>query len=379
MNIVDTGSKDRSKEIARDWGARVLQMPWIDDFSAARNASLAACRGRYITWKDCDDEGVLEVACRYRKLAAAFPEGNVAFYEDVRIPGADGSFDECIARHVKMFPNRPDLRFTHRIHEQILPALKDAGIPVLDEGLYVIHRNYDRSPEGQAKKRIRDFRLLELDLRDHPRHPFPIFNWGMTCRQALGTGRVAAQFLERAIELGGPDDSIVPPAYALLGDSLWRSGHSSEALAANERGRFFHPDDAHLLYQAGEYYETFRRPDRARESLERLVNGKDNPRFPASHPGHRTYMGWTALAVLYRSLGDLPHAESVLRDVLAAHPEYHPARLELAATLAGSGRGKEAAELVSAVPESEALLPWLRVVRRMIAGQPPPSSLPWAS
>ena len=42
--VVDTGSTDRTIEVALAHGARVLEKPWTDDFSAARNAALDACR-----------------------------------------------------------------------------------------------------------------------------------------------------------------------------------------------------------------------------------------------------------------------------------------------------------------------------------------------
>jgi glycosyltransferase involved in cell wall biosynthesis len=35
--VIDTGSTDRTKEVAAGLGARVLDFPWIDDFAAARN------------------------------------------------------------------------------------------------------------------------------------------------------------------------------------------------------------------------------------------------------------------------------------------------------------------------------------------------------
>ncbi len=40
INIVDTGSRDRTPEICRRYGARMFTFPWCDDFSAARNVSL---------------------------------------------------------------------------------------------------------------------------------------------------------------------------------------------------------------------------------------------------------------------------------------------------------------------------------------------------
>jgi cellulose synthase/poly-beta-1,6-N-acetylglucosamine synthase-like glycosyltransferase len=43
--IVDTGSRDRTIEIARSFGARVFDFVWVDDFAAARNAALARATG----------------------------------------------------------------------------------------------------------------------------------------------------------------------------------------------------------------------------------------------------------------------------------------------------------------------------------------------
>ena len=53
--IVDTGSKDLSKEIAAQMGAKVFDFGWIDDFSAARNCSFEHCTGDWIMWLDADD------------------------------------------------------------------------------------------------------------------------------------------------------------------------------------------------------------------------------------------------------------------------------------------------------------------------------------
>ena len=42
MLVVDTGSTDRTVQIAKDMGARVTHFPWCNDFSAARNETLRA-------------------------------------------------------------------------------------------------------------------------------------------------------------------------------------------------------------------------------------------------------------------------------------------------------------------------------------------------
>src|SRR5437867_2509435 len=54
--VVDTGSTDGTVEVARRAGARVLEFPWVDDFSAARNFGFESARGRWLLVLDADEE-----------------------------------------------------------------------------------------------------------------------------------------------------------------------------------------------------------------------------------------------------------------------------------------------------------------------------------
>ena len=70
--IVDTGSVDQTVAIAKSYGAQISHFDWVDDFSAARNASLDKATGDWILWVDADDR----IARRYHpdRFAGADPE-----------------------------------------------------------------------------------------------------------------------------------------------------------------------------------------------------------------------------------------------------------------------------------------------------------------
>src|SRR5262249_29548303 len=53
--VIDTGSTDRTREIAKGFGAEVYDFPWCDSFSAARNESLRHATGDWVMWADADD------------------------------------------------------------------------------------------------------------------------------------------------------------------------------------------------------------------------------------------------------------------------------------------------------------------------------------
>lgn len=65
--IVDTGSTDRTKHIAGQFGAVIRDFAWIDDFAAARNFAFAQATKDYILWLDADD--VVEAEDRQKLLA----------------------------------------------------------------------------------------------------------------------------------------------------------------------------------------------------------------------------------------------------------------------------------------------------------------------
>ncbi len=129
--VVDTGSVDRTRELARQFGAQVFEFTWIDDFAAARNAALEHATGDYAFWLDADD--VIEPSQRgkLQVLLDGLRTSDEAGYV-VRCacdPGADGSGGVTVVDHVRLFPLRPDVRWSYRVHEQILPALSAPGSP----------------------------------------------------------------------------------------------------------------------------------------------------------------------------------------------------------------------------------------------------------
>ena len=68
--VVDTGSQDRTKEIAEEIGAKVYRFPWIDDFAAARNFSFSKADMDYCLWLDADDVILPEDRRQLKELKA---------------------------------------------------------------------------------------------------------------------------------------------------------------------------------------------------------------------------------------------------------------------------------------------------------------------
>ena len=129
--VVDTGSADRTAEVARSLGAVVVPFDWVDDFAAARNASLDRATGRFAFWLDADDRIDEVNRARLLDLFARLDEpGEAAYVMKQLSAGRGGPETGSVADHVRLFPIRDDVRWTYRVHEQILPAVTAAGVPV---------------------------------------------------------------------------------------------------------------------------------------------------------------------------------------------------------------------------------------------------------
>src|SRR5262249_53566109 len=101
--LVDTGSTDRTKEIAARYGARTFDFPWCDSFAAARNECLRHARGEWAFSLDADDMFDEPNRKKLRTLLANLPQGNVAFSMPRHCPAAATGSGESMNGMVRLF------------------------------------------------------------------------------------------------------------------------------------------------------------------------------------------------------------------------------------------------------------------------------------
>jgi tetratricopeptide (TPR) repeat protein len=249
--VVDTGSTDRTKEIAGRLGAKVYDLPWCDSFAAARNESVKHATGEWVFWLDADDRLNEENRGKLRALFAGLADENAAYaMKCVCLPDpATGAV--AVVDHVRLFRNHPQIRGRYRVHEQILPAVRSVGGEVRWTDVAVHHTGY-RDPDPRARKQERDLRLLEREDAENPDDPFTLFNVGWLLSE-LGRPAEALPRLLRNLERSDPRDSTVRKLYALVAQCHRRLGRLEPALASCADGRRLYPDDAELLYLAAVY------------------------------------------------------------------------------------------------------------------------------
>jgi len=355
--VVDTGSKDRTPEICRKYGARLFEFPWCDDFSAARNESLRYARGEWLFWMDSDDTISPECGRKLRALAdGPHPENVFGYIMQVHCPGPEdqGHRDVTIVDHAKLIRNRPDLRFDGRIHEQLLPAIRRAGGVVVWTDIHVLHSGSDPSPEGKERKLERDLRILNLELSERPDHPFVLFNLGMTYADVKRYGE-AVDYLARCLAVSKPEESHLRKAYALLVISLQQLHRDDEAWKRCQQGLALYPDDKELLFHCAMLLHRFGRLEEAEQIYLRVLNNPEEWHFTSIDQDLAGYKARHNLALVYEEMGDLRRAEVEWRRIVGDKPGYPSGWKGLAHCLLTQGRLEEVRQIAERLKADAAL------------------------
>ncbi|MBV9122785.1 MAG: tetratricopeptide repeat protein, partial [Planctomycetes bacterium] len=343
MVLVDTGSTDRTRDVAASLGARVVDFPWVDDFAAARNESLRHATGDWAFWLDADDR--LDEGNR-RKLRALFtrlkPE-MVGYSMKCRCLPEPGAQAATVVDHVRLFPRHPDIRWQYRVHEQILPALRRLGGQVRAADVVIEHAGYS-NPQLRQRKTQRDLRLLRLDHQEYPDDPFILFNLGWVTAET-GQPAEALPLLRRSLALSHPTDSIVRKLYPLIMECHRRLGQPAAALAACQEGRRHYPEDAQLLFQEALLRQ--QQGDRAGAitCLRRLLQTAEGPHFASVAEGLRGFQARHQLALLLQENGQSREAEALWQAALVENADFTPGWLGLAELYLRQGRWTEAEQV----------------------------------
>jgi glycosyltransferase involved in cell wall biosynthesis/tetratricopeptide (TPR) repeat protein len=208
--VVDTGSTDRTVEIARSFGAKLGYFEWSHDFSAARNAALELATGDWILVLDADEELMPEhKATIHAEMAEA---GTMAW----RLPLINVGKEADGVSHVpRLFRNAPALFYVGRVHEQVFTSIEvrraEWGLDNKLGKTRLLHHGYTEELTRDRNKVERNLRLLEEAMKEIPGDANLTFNHGL---ELVRSGKLEAGLVRysEAAELLGAQapDQIVP-------------------------------------------------------------------------------------------------------------------------------------------------------------------------
>lgn len=214
--VLDTGSTDETREIARALGACVFDRPWDDSFAAARNAALTFVQGKWVLWLDAGETLGKDEGRLLAEFVEQHADPSTAYFVQVSLPAADGETSgEQIAR-LRLHPRRPGLQFLGRTRESLDRSLFAFGITTQSLPLTIQRGGREFDPTVKSARAERNLVLADLQLAERGASA-EMHNCLGESYQCLGKQEKAAQHYRLALdcaEKGSP--SQLEAYYGLL-------------------------------------------------------------------------------------------------------------------------------------------------------------------
>jgi glycosyltransferase involved in cell wall biosynthesis len=345
--VVDTGSTDRTVEIAREHGAEVHAFAWCDDFSAARNAAHEHATGDWVLILDADEE--LAPDSREQLLAEMRARDVMAYR--IRIVNA-GEEQEGCCYVPRLFRNAPGLHFVGRVHEQIFSSVeacrKDWGLKNALGKTTLIHYGYDKAVIKDRGKVERNLRLLARAIAETPNEPSLLMNYGLDLVNSGQTEAGLEKYAEALrIMAAQPAEATTPEVrerlLTLYSTHLIGAQRFADAVALLQSPvARAHGLTATLHFTMGLSCVKLSRYHEAMEHMRHCLAKRGAPALTPAAKEVRCGGPQHCLAICFVNQKQFAAAEEQFLAAVAEAPESKTIRFDFARFLAGAGRPIEA-------------------------------------
>lgn len=214
--IVDTGSSDRTKQIAAQYTDLIYDFEWKNDFAAARNESLRHATSKWILVLDADEYLSID---EHRDWKAFLNNEKVASHLAYTLPvinftGTKEYDDEITTSPVtRLFPNHKGIYFERPIHEQLTRG-DNREIFHKKINLHIFHTGYQTNRVEEKNKHERNMAIFNQMKDSGQMSHYDWFTLGNQYRYAKEEEQ-ALECYEKA--LAGSNTSLAWYSHCLIG------------------------------------------------------------------------------------------------------------------------------------------------------------------
>lgn len=314
--VVDTGSTDNSKEIARKYTDKVFDFIWIDDFSAARNYA-AKCAAHNIIFPIDTDEIVTSLDLNALQEAIANHPRSVGYVKRLDYFEAGSEvrhYDVMIER----IYDRRYYHFERPIHEVILP-LSDISYSSYETTVTLDHIGYLGDKNTLQNKAERNLALLQKEVEKSPEDPYPYFQIGQSYMLMRDHEHACESFKEAIAHNPAPTESYTRILVNNYGNALIELDRPEESIKLLSYYEYY-DNNIDYLCMIGLSYMLIGQPLRALpefvKALSAPTRDSNDPRIPSYYIGYiYEYFGKKDIArTHYLNCGDYaPAVEALAR------------------------------------------------------------------
>jgi glycosyltransferase involved in cell wall biosynthesis len=286
MIVVDTGSTDKTKEIAQEAGAKVFDFEWINDFSAARNHAKEQATGDFILVLDADERLAPEDGAILREQIELLTFQTVVFVTLMNstsrfsplaavVEGSERAGSPVLLPRIVV--NKPTMKWVGRIHES--PLINDAELGRIN--INIIHVGADQEWRESRQKGERNLTMLMESLNEDENKEKTALFWSYMATEMLNAGhrdefhealKKSWDRLKEAINNRIIVNTGVAPLYPSV---LILRGQFTEGLEALhfliKNFKFASTNPANLLYQSADALSMIEYPEDAKQGTLNII------------------------------------------------------------------------------------------------------------
>ncbi|WP_434577705.1 glycosyltransferase [Thermoanaerobacterium thermosaccharolyticum] len=321
--VVDTGSKDKTVEIAKSFGekVKVINAKWEDDFSKARNIAIENASSDWILFLDADEEIKKEDVGKIRPLLS---DDTVEAYilKFVNYAGTNSSNGLTeIHYNLRLFRNNGKLKYIYPVHEN-LRNIEENRVPVFKKAdVTILHYGYLSETRIEKNKTERYIKLISRYLEEHPDDKFQHGNLAVEYFNAGNYNKALKHLL---IATKGMDVNSYAATRLLryLISTYSALKDYDTALRIINDAKAYYVDIPDFKFLEGMIYIDQKRYKKAIETFKECLSmGEYNGIF-ITMGGTGSYRAKYMIALCYEKLNKLNDAVKEYMEILKEHPKY---------------------------------------------------------
>lgn len=324
--IVDTGSTDRTREIAEGYGAAVYDYPWQDDFSAARNYSLEKATGDWVLWLDADEEVESGDAMNVRQVLET--DAETTLLAGIHLFSYFGKNPPDRRRahgmnQIRMFRRERGFRFRGNVHEQLyLPDENIVQSMVIQLPVTVYHYGYLDETVSMRDKDKRNMLLLQQEKNQGSPDPWIDYHMASVLyrREAFNE---AYQYVNSSISQF-VHQGYLPPSllYKLKYSILLVTSPTRESVSGIDLAIQLYPDYVDLYYTKGQMLFEMGLFQEAGEVFQKCIALGEDCNEHLTTKGTGSFLACYYLGRCYLASGNDKLAQTALQEALILNPDY---------------------------------------------------------
>lgn len=271
--VVDTGSEDKTKEIAKKFTDKVYDFRWTNNFAEARNFAATYATGEWVLAIDADecmDPENFKVALE--EIKSNNNELSVYAVEIVNFLDEFGE-NSAVNKMARIYRNDGKSYFDGALHEQIVNDQGTSQLALSQLKLY--HYGYLPNVVKKQNKRKRNMDIIKNVLQSEKDKSFSYFNYGQELRALNKTEEALNAFVEAFKNKSNIYNDWVGKCLFYIVESLVELKRNKEALEIIEDAERIFPNAPDFPFWKGEIYLKQKRFDDARDVYSSLLRNSD--------------------------------------------------------------------------------------------------------